>query len=277
MSDTCEECGGRLVWEDRERVCVECGLIDDEQAIAISGGNRKVFDHTETLDQLKHDRGLGSDIWVTPDAKGHTVAFAKIKRLREEQKRTAMRGGRDTNIAYAIGEIERIGNTLELSDAVKAQAVSLVKQAREENLFVGHNIDSIAAACVYAIGRINRMGATVDDIAPVSRADKREIWRDYKVLNTELGLPTPPPEPSDYVPRICSRIESVDRDIESHAIRRIREADETDIQGRMPQGVAAGAIYLSAHRNGLLLSQERIAEAAGVSSNALRSSARVIA
>lgn len=87
----------------------------------------------------------------------------------------------------------------------------------------------------------------------------------YKTLNTELGLPTQPVGPSAYIPCLASALD-VSECVRRQALTLAKRAQGTTIaNGRQPSGVAAACLYEAAQEHGKSLTQQRVADAAGLS------------
>ena len=89
-------------------------------------------------------------------------------------------------------------------------------------------------------------------------------------MNQELGLPTGPVHPREYLARFASEL-----DLPAAVERRAREfaaqAREEGIDnGRNPSGVAAACLYTAARENGYGLTQQAAADVADVTPVTLR-------
>jgi transcription initiation factor TFIIB len=97
-----------------------------------------------------------------------------------------------------------------------------------------------------------------------------ELKAAYDALNRELGLPTGPIDPEEYVGRFASEL-----DVPKHVEARSREfvADGRErglINGRNPSGFAATCLYAAAIEAGHDLTQREAADVAGVTPVTLR-------
>jgi transcription initiation factor TFIIB len=91
-----------------------------------------------------------------------------------------------------------------------------------------------------------------------------------RALNTELGLPTQPVRPSEFIPRLASELGISDA-IRHRAVALSKHHRETAISnGCRPSGVAAAWIYKAAQEHGRSLTQQRMAAAAGMSTVTVR-------
>jgi len=106
----------------------------------------------------------------------------------------------ERNLAHGLGEVRRIASVLELSGSVRDQACQLFRSAQTEDLLRGRSIEAIAAASIYGACRCNGHSRLLDDVVDAARVEQSRVANAYKTLNTELGLPTQPVRPSEFIP-----------------------------------------------------------------------------
>jgi len=125
------------------------------------------------------------------------------------------------------------------------------------------------------VRRTSRRGSNghtrlLDDVVDAARIEQSRVANAYKTLNTELGLPTQPVRPSEYIPRLASEL-SISDAIRRRAVALSKHHQETAISnGCRPSGVAAACIYKAAQEHGMSLTQQRVADAAGMSAVTVR-------
>ncbi|WP_339105101.1 transcription initiation factor IIB family protein [Haloterrigena salinisoli] len=255
----CPECDGRLRTRGTETICEECGLVSSEDAID-RGPEWRSFDDDETdrrrtgapLTRSRHDRGLSTKIGYGSGSGGEYSSRLtgrkrrQIARLRREHNRARISSKADRNQVYGFTEIRRINTHLSLPESAREQACALFNSAQSEGLLQGRSLEGFAAAAVYATCRTRSNARTIDEIVDVARADEDELTVAYDALNRELGLPTGPIDPAQYLPRYASKL-----DLETAIENRAREyvatlLDEGLIGGRNPSGVAAACLYKAA-------------------------------
>ncbi|MFC4436291.1 MULTISPECIES: transcription initiation factor IIB [Natrialbaceae] len=255
-SATCPECDGRLRKAGTEFVCEECGLVSDEDAIDRGPEWRSFDDGTDRrrtgapLTRSRHDRGLSTEIGYSSGS-GYRSRLTgrkrrQIARLRREHNRARISSKADQNQVYGFTEIRRVNALLSLPDSVREQACTLFDSAQSEGLLQGRSIEGFAAAAIYATCRTNSFARTIDEITDAARADAAELKAAYDALNRDLGLPTGPIDPTQYLPRYASKL-----DLETAVERRAREhvtalLENGSIGGRNPSGVAAACLYRAA-------------------------------
>jgi transcription initiation factor TFIIB len=275
-SRACPECEGTLEREGVETICGQCGLVVAEDAID-RGPEWRSFADEETdrartgapLTRSRHDRGLSTEIGRSTRLKGRKRR--RIARMRRQHDRARVGSKRDRNRMLGFLEIRRIVSSLDLSTSIRDRACVLFESAQDADLLMGRSIEGFAAAAVYATCRTAGVARTVDEVADVSQGTRAELWAAYDALNRELGLPTGPIDPAEYLPRFASNL-----DLPTTVEWRARELVETArgrdlVAGRNPGGVAAACLYTAARRADLELTQKRAAAAADVSPATLRS------
>ncbi len=265
----CPECAGRLRAADCETVCTECGLVVDEHAID-PGPEWRSFEDDETtpertgapLTRSRHDRGLSTEIGRLTRTKGRKRR--RIARLRRQHKRTQIRSKTERNRVYAFTEIKSVVGELDLPESIEERACVLFESAQKEGLLQGRSIEGFAAAAVYATCRTASISRTVAEIVGAATARRSELDVAYDALNRELGLPTGPIHPREYLPRFACKLDlpsAVERRARDLAERARREGIDT---GRNPGGVAAACLYTAAREEEVSLTQKEAAAVADV-------------
>ena len=277
-STECPECAGRLRAEGDETVCGACGLVVAEDRIdrgpewrPLDGDRRERTG--APLTRSRHDRGLSTEI----GRGGRHLTGRKrrtIARLRRQHNRARIPTKASRNQVYGFTEIGRITEALALPEPTRDQACMLFERAQEEDLLRGRSIEGFAAASVYAACRMASLSRTVAEVAAVARADDDELRVAYDAMNRDLGLPTGPVDPAEFLPRFASEL-SLPTRIEVRARELVGELRGTGhLAGRNPCGVAAGCLYAAARERNYPLTQERVAKAADVTPVTVRATYR---
>lgn len=278
-ADACPDCDGTLRIADGEQRCEDCGLVveacrldrsgprtfrDDAESKRRTGGPRTV---------TRHDHGLSTRIGHGRDANGNTLSTEKRRkfaRLRREHSRARFRSKRERNLSHGLAGIARLTAQLDLPKSIRKQASSLFRTAQDEDLLLGRSIESIAAGCVYAVCRIGDATLTLDEIADVARVGNGKVRKGYRVLNRELGLPTPPQKPQSFVPGLASALHLPLR-TERRARAIASQATEANLtNGVKPSGFAAGCLAVAAAEQGIEVLQRDLAAEADVSPMTVR-------
>ncbi|MES3518101.1 MAG: transcription initiation factor IIB family protein [Natronomonas sp.] len=274
-STACPECDGRLRRTETETICSNCGLVVSEDVID-RGPEWRSFADDETnpertgapLTRSRHDRGLSTEIGHRTRLKGRKRR--RVARMRRQHNRAQIPTKRDRNKVYAFTEIRRVTGQLELPDALCERACVLFESAQEGDLLQGRSIEGFAAAAVYATCRTASVSRTLGEILNEAAATEDELKAAYDALNRDLGLPTGPIDPTEYLARFASKL-----DVPAAIERRARTLAETAVDrgivsGRNPAGVAAGCLYTAARESGFDLTQQAVADVADVSTVTVR-------
>jgi transcription initiation factor TFIIB len=274
----CPECSGQLDDSGDETVCSECGLVVAEDRID-RGPEWRSFDDEEgspertgaPLTRSRHDRGLSTQVGNHGDTlrlKGRKRR--RIARLRRQHDRTVIGSKAERNQVYAFTEIRRVVDALSLPESVRDSACRLFESAQDADLLRGRSLEGFAAAAIYATCRVRSVSRTVEEVTEHARADRDELRAAYDALNRELGLPTGPVHPREYVPRFASELD-LSPAVESEARELAATARDRGLDnGRNPCGVAAACLYAAAENTETDLTQKEAADAAGVTPVTLR-------
>ena len=280
----CPECEGQLATdtEHGETVCVDCGLVVEEDEID-HGPEWRAFDSSEKdqksrvgapTTKMMHDKGLSTNIgWQNRDAYGKSLSSRqreKMQRLRTWNERFRTRDSKERNLKQALGEIDRMASALGLPDNVRETASVIYRRALTEDLLPGRSIEGVSTASLYAAARQAGTPRSLDELTGVSRVDKDEIARTYRYIARELSLEIKPADPEQYVPRFAS-----DLDLSDEAERRARELLSTAKaqgvhSGKSPVGLAAAAIYAASLLTNQKVTQSQVSEVANISEVTIR-------
>ncbi|WP_227133857.1 transcription initiation factor IIB [Halorubellus salinus] len=268
----CPECDGDVRPSDDEYVCTDCGLVVAADRVD-RGPEWRSFDDGPAdgkrtgapLTRSRHDRGLSTTIGHGSDTRLTGRKRRRVARMRREHARARIATKRDRNQVYAFTEVRRVVGALSLPESIQEQACTLFESAQNEDLLKGRSLEGFAAAAVYATCRVRSLSRTVEEIAAVARADERELRVAYDALNRDLGLPTGPVDPREYLPRYANALD-LPQHVEGRATDLAATAVESGLAtGKNPSGVAAGCLYLAATDAGVDCTQADAADAADVS------------
>lgn len=268
----CEESVVRVDVSRGETVCADCGIVVDDRVVD-RGPEWRGYDEDGMtkahvgipLTTTLHDHGLTTSIdWRNRDKRGQSLSPSnrqRSERLRTWQERIRVRDASERNLRYALSEIQRMASVFDVSSTVRESSSMIYRQALAADLIRGRSIEGMASAAFYVACRQEGVPRSLDEVASISRVDKREIGRAFRYLTAELDLQYRPVEPSTYVPRFCSELD-LDEAVQTTALCVLDRATDAGLHtGKSPSGFAAGAVYLAAMEHG----QERTqAEAASV-------------
>lgn len=281
---TCPECDAEPIRDDTrgERVCPDCGIVVEDGCID-HGPEWRAYNHQQKQSrartgapktELIPDKGLSTRISQgNTDQNGNTVSQSKqyqLNRLRKWNRRIRIQKSTDRNLQQALDEIKRMSSALGLPKSVSETASIIYRRALDEDLLPGRSIEGIATASLYAATRHEQVPRTFDEMAIVSRVERRRIGRAYRYLSQHLKLSTEPTDPVDYLPRFGSELDLSQETIR-HATDLLNNAKEQGIHsGKSPTGLAAAAIYATTKQTDEDVTQQTLSDVTNVAKLTIR-------
>ncbi|WP_158058228.1 transcription initiation factor IIB [Halorussus halophilus] len=275
---TCPECDGRLTPDRQETVCTDCGLVVAEDRID-RGPEWRSFAEDEgesertgaPLTRSRHDRGLTTEIGHGNDRRLTGRKRRRVARMRREHDRARISSKKERNQVYAFTEIRRLVGALDLPRNIRDRACVLFESAQDEDLLRGRSLEGFSAAVVYATCRTDSVSRTLEEVLEVARSDRSELKTAYDALNRELGLPTGPIDPREYLPRFATQLD-LPVEVENEASELVERGREQNlVGGRDPSGFAAACLYAAACETAHQVTQKAAADVADVTPVTLRS------
>ncbi len=281
----CPECGStRLMrdYESAEIVCMTCGIVV-EAKIADRGPEWRAFDDEQRAKRARvgapltytiHDKGLSTMIdWHDRDIYGKRLSpgqKAQIYRLRKWQRRIRVSDATERNLAFALSEISKIANALNLPKNILETASVIYRKAVKEHLIRGRSIQGVTSAALYVACRQCGLARTLEEIAQASSINKKEVGRSYRFLIKELNYFIPPLKPSQYITKFSNQL-TMQGKVEEIAHKILSTARDLKLtSGRGPTGIAAAASYIASVLTGERKTQREIAEIAQVTEVTIR-------
>lgn len=281
----CPECNGKRIIKDYEKgelLCAQCGLIITEN-IQDLGPDWRAFDAEQKakrarggapIKYMRPNKGLMTEIdQYNRDIRGGRISpkkQAQLYRMRKWHKRVSIASSMERNLVIALAELDRVASSLGLPENLKESAALLYRKAVKEELIRGRLIESVVAAVIYAICRIQGIPRTLDEISKSSGMEKKEIGRAYRFLKSELDVNVPLTDPGQYVQKFATALR-LGGNVQEEAIKLIKKALKKGlISGRGPTGVAAAALYIASAMFGEKRTQKEVADVAGVTEVTIR-------
>jgi transcription initiation factor TFIIB len=284
-SQHCPECGGTRLIRDPEMaeiVCMDCGMVVASK-IADRGPEWRAFDDEQRSKRTRvgapltytiHDKGLSTMIdWHDRDIYGKSLSpgqKAQVYRLRKWQRRIRVSDATERNLAFALSEITKFANNLNLPKNILETASVIYRKAVKERLIRGRSIQGVTAAAIYLACRQCGLARTLEEIAQSSSVNKKEVGRSYRFLIKELNYSIPPVKPSQYITKFSNQL-TMQGKVEEIAHKILATAKELKLtSGRGPTGIAAAASYIASVLTGERKTQREIAEIAQVTEVTIR-------
>jgi len=281
----CPECGSNRIMKDYESaeiVCMGCGYVVVAE-LTNQGPEWRAFDAEQRAKRARagapatftiHDKGLSTTIdWHDRDIHGQSLPHgekAQIYRLRKWQRRIRVSDATERNLAFALSEISKIANSLNLPKHILETASVIYRKAVKERLVRGRSIQGVTAAAIYVACRQCGLARTLEDISHASTVDKKEIARCYRFLLKQLNYFIPPVKTSQYITKFSNQL-TMQGNVEEAAHKILFVAKELKLtSGRGPTGIAAAASYIASVLTGERKTQREIAEIAQVTEVTIR-------
>jgi len=267
---------------DGELIHEETGLILEDDQID-RGPEWRAFTHSERQDKSRvgapttktmHDKGLTTTIdWKNQDAYGRSLSSEKrsqMHRLRKWQERIRTKDAGERNLQFALSETDRMASALGVPRSVREVSSVIYRQALNEDLIRGRSIEGVSTAALYAACRKEGIPRSLEEIAEVSRVERKEIGRTYRYISQELGLEMRPVDPKRYVPRFSSHLD-LSEEVQAKAKEIIdTTAEQGLLSGKSPTGFAAAAIYAASLLCNQKKTQREVADVAQVTEVTIR-------
>jgi len=281
----CPECGSTRLMRDyecAEIVCMDCGFVVAAK-LADRGPEWRAFDDEQRAKRARvgapltytiHDKGLSTMIdWHDRDIYGKRLSpgqKAQIYRLRKWQRRIRVSDATERNLAFALSEISKIANSLNLPKNILETASVIYRKAVKEHLIRGRSIQGVTSAAIYVACRQCGLARTLEEIAHASNINKKEVGRSYRFLIKELNYFIPPLKPSQYITKFSNQL-TMQGKVEEIAHKILATARDLKLtSGRGPTGIAAAASYIASVLTGERKTQREIAEIAQVTEVTIR-------
>ena len=281
----CPECGSSRLMKDRESaeiVCMGCGYVIVAE-LTNQGPEWRAFDSEQREKRARagapttftiHDKGLSTTIdWRDRDIHGKGIPQgqkAQIYRLRKWQRRIRVSDATERNLAFALSEISKIANNLNLPKNILETASVIYRKAVKEHFTRGRSIQGISTAAIYVACRQCGVTRTLEDISQASPVNKKEVGRSYRFLIKQLDYFIKPIKSGPYITKFCNQL-TMQGKIEEIAHKILFAAKELKLtSGRGPTGIAAAVIYIASTLTGERKTQREIAEIAQVTEVTIR-------
>ena len=268
--------------ESGEIVCMSCGYVVIIK-LTEQGPEWRAFDAEQLKKRARagapttftiHDKGLSTTIdWHDRDIHGQRFPQgqkAQIYRLRKWQRRIRVSDATERNLAFALSEMSKLTNNLNLPKNVLETASVIYRKAVKGRLIRGRSIQGVTVAAIYVACRQCGVARTLEDLSEASPANKKEIGRSYRFLLKQLNYFIPPVKISQYITKFSNQL-TIEGNAEEIAHKILFVAKELKLtSGRGPAGMAAAASYIASVLIGERRTQREVAEIAQVTEVTIR-------
>ena len=287
-SVVCSLCKNDLIITDSESaevICGKCGMIILDKIQENNRPEWRAFNSEEINKKNRsgapaslacHDMGLSTVIGKTDrDASGRKIdahMHSTMQRLRTWNLRIQNYTPTDKNLKQAFDQLTILKDKLGLSDTAVEKSAYIYRKAQKRGFARGRTISSVLAAATYISCRELGISRTLNDIAATSNMEYKYLARTYRQLVFELELKIPAADLMKCITKVANKANLSEKtkrtaiDIKSD----LSTKNEIFSAGKDPMGLAATILYLSCLKTGENITQDNIANAAGVTGMTLR-------
>ncbi|KAJ3249053.1 transcription factor TFIIIB subunit brf1 [Chytriomyces hyalinus] len=181
---------------------------------------------------------------------------------------------REQTIANGHRRIAQIGHQMRMSGRQIEQAQRYFNLAIVQNFTKGRKSNSVAAACLYIICRIEKTSHMLIDFSEHLRMNLYSLGTTFVRLVHTLNIKDIPlVDPMLYIVRFASRLEFEDKapNVIKDATKLVSRLDrDWIVRGRKPAGICAACLYIAARMNGFTRSVTEIVEIVKICESTLR-------
>ena len=267
-----------------EVICISCGAVISDK-IAETRPEWSVYGTNELNSRSRvgmpislaiHDLGLSTVIGKSnKDFSGKTIGDASmqvvIERLRTWDYRTQTRSSKGQSRKYAFRQLNSLKEKLALPSPVLEKAAYIYRKAQQNDIIRGRTRTGAMAACVYIACREAIIPRAFDEVAEVSNIRRKEMWKAYRAIVSELDLKVPLIDPVRCLVKLANKM-GVSEKVKRYGIDYMKQVIDSNISaGRDPMGLAATVLYISCQNFGNVdKSQKYFADTAGISDVTVR-------
>ena len=265
-----------------ELICTACGsVIIDNTETTRSGWTSSNIQELDFRDRTgaptslaKYDRGLSTVIGkIDKDASGRQIDLAmksRVGRWRTWDARSQTNDSSKRNLQSAFIQLYTLKDLLGLPESAIEKIAYLYRKIQERKLIKGRTIKGALAVASYIACRELGIPRTLKEIARISNLKEKEIARIYRKVMFELDLKIPQVDALKEIIKI-GNICGISERSKRRAIKMMMTVMKTEVSaGKNPMGLAGAVLYLSCKEYDEEITQNKIAEIAGVTEVTLR-------
>ena len=264
-----------------ELICTRCGSVINDNTESTRSqwtSNAQELDFRDRTGAptslAKYDRGLSTVIGkLDKDASGRQIDLAmksRIGRWRTWDARSQTSDSSKRNLQSAFIQLYTMRDVLGLPESAIEKIAYLYRKIQERKLIKGRTIKGALAVASYIACRELGIPRSLKEIAKISNLKEKEIARIYRTVMFELDLKVPQVDALKEIIKI-GNICGISEKAKRRAMKMMMLAMKTEISaGKNPMGLAGAVLYLSCKEFNEEITQNKIAEIAGVTEVTLR-------
>lgn len=278
----------KIVTDDNngEEVCSSCGQILVEK---LEDPTESIFDVEDYFNLsrtgppnsiARHDYGLYTIIGrKNVDAFGKNISGKlgrEFSRLRlwdgrsqaKPQGKTLMKG---------LMLLDRTKKKLFLPEQAIENAAFLYRKAISLGLAKGRGAEEILAGCIYLVCKQEKIPRSLQDVCSVTFLNKGRMYSAVRQLVETFDIVLDPLEVADYFPKIASAV-GLSKKSQKYAYELFKKIKDSRIgSGKSPLVLCGSVAWIASARCGDWISQQTIADAAGITSVSIRHCSKILA
>jgi len=241
----CPECGNNDFRRiEGEEVCIACGLVVEDRPLQNpSYISRATINHADQPFLME----AGSKM-----VNGRIIRKNWIYSTREK------------NMQSGMNKIDMIASKHKLPEMVITESKLIFKKSLYSNIAKSRGINSIIYASIYIASNIHGVPKTPLEITAYTEVKVTQLMDTYKKIKNKLNIQTKPIDPIDILPRFASKLELTQATIRETTEILIRVKESGKFEGKKPETLLAGAIYIASKKTGQIKTQRKIANTLGI-------------
>ncbi|MHA1369128.1 MAG: hypothetical protein ACTSRA_05345, partial [Promethearchaeota archaeon] len=260
-------------------VCTKCGYVHDK--VILTNQLRRAY----TKEEIKERRysepvhfPIGPRTKIIPLMDHNGILMdAKIQQkfVRLSKIHKALLNSRERNLQVAKNRLRMVKDRLSLSDFLAGEIFRIYNAALRYKITRGRSIDAVLSGCIYLACKIHHKPVQIDEISRVMNVNRKYLVKIFNILSNILYprgyIPKKRFRPSEYVKIFAENLGiSITMRKLANKICAILESRYVNFLGKDPRGIAAAVIYFVANILNERITQQAIAEVAGISEVTLR-------
>ncbi|XP_065576571.1 transcription initiation factor IIB-like isoform X2 [Artemia franciscana] len=191
-----------------DSICGECGLVVGDRVIDV-GTEWRTFSNEKSGADPSRVGGPenplfgGGDLSTMIGPAGPN-SFDDSGYARYNNRRQM--SSSDRTLMNAVREISTMADRINLPRTIVDRANSLFKEVHDGKSLKGRSNDAIASACLYIACRQEGVPRTFKEICAISRVNKKEIGRVFKLILSSLRTNVSLITTGDFMARFCNNL-----------------------------------------------------------------------
>ncbi|MHB9285676.1 transcription initiation factor IIB family protein [Halobacteriales archaeon Cl-PHB] len=206
---TCPACDTRVIADDLEWYCPDCGLVTKVDALSrepspsVHGPSRRSGPLEWALEPtslFRVDNGLGTRLDLGTDGRGNPLSTERRKELGRQRKYHRRLAKRKRRLGDALRDVENISTNADLPRWVAGDAARMLRLAFDERLAGGRMAwESLAAGAVLLAASASPFEREVEAVVHYAKTSEERACAAARKIRTECGVVEKVPPARDCV------------------------------------------------------------------------------